>query len=109
MRPPRRTAFIPGLHLNEDIYAGMNAVLRGGRIKHCEYYQCGKGREEEAIEGQLGTEIVVLSGQHLFAHTSTNLGGEVENSPWFPFEQHVHHAFCANVHGRPDQPRRPEA
>lgn len=34
-----------GLHLNEDIYAGMNAVLRGGRIKHCEYIQCGKGRD----------------------------------------------------------------
>jgi 1,3-beta-glucan synthase len=34
-----------GLHLNEDIYAGMNALLRGGRIKHCEYYQCGKGRD----------------------------------------------------------------
>lgn len=34
-----------GLHLNEDIYAGMNALLRGGRIKHCEYMQCGKGRD----------------------------------------------------------------
>ncbi|KAH7140989.1 1,3-beta-glucan synthase component-domain-containing protein [Dactylonectria macrodidyma] len=34
-----------GLHLNEDIFAGMNAVMRGGRIKHCEYYQCGKGRD----------------------------------------------------------------
>ncbi|KAF4984984.1 hypothetical protein FDECE_16922 [Fusarium decemcellulare] len=34
-----------GLHLNEDIYAGMNAVMRGGRIKHCEFYQCGKGRD----------------------------------------------------------------
>jgi 1,3-beta-glucan synthase len=34
-----------GLHLNEDIYAGMAALLRGGRIKHCEYYQCGKGRD----------------------------------------------------------------
>lgn len=34
-----------GLHLNEDIYAGMNAILRGGRIKHCEYVQCGKGRD----------------------------------------------------------------
>ncbi|BFZ59169.1 1,3-beta-D-glucan synthase [Saitoella coloradoensis] len=34
-----------GLHLNEDIYAGMNALMRGGRIKHCEYYQCGKGRD----------------------------------------------------------------
>ncbi|EIE82892.1 hypothetical protein RO3G_07597 [Rhizopus delemar RA 99-880] len=34
-----------GLHLNEDIYAGMNAFQRGGRIKHVEYFQCGKGRD----------------------------------------------------------------
>ncbi|KAJ9052827.1 1,3-beta-D-glucan synthase [Entomophthora muscae] len=34
-----------GLHLNEDIFAGMNAFQRGGRIKHTEYYQCGKGRD----------------------------------------------------------------
>ncbi|KAI0934337.1 1,3-beta-D-glucan synthase [Taiwanofungus camphoratus] len=34
-----------GLHLNEDIFAGMNAIGRGGRIKHLEYYQCGKGRD----------------------------------------------------------------
>ncbi|RCI02733.1 1,3-beta-D-glucan synthase, partial [Rhizopus stolonifer] len=34
-----------GLHLNEDIYAGMNALVRGGRIKHTEYLQCGKGRD----------------------------------------------------------------
>jgi 1,3-beta-glucan synthase len=30
-----------GLHLNEDIYAGMNAFGRGGKIKHTEYYQVG--------------------------------------------------------------------
>jgi 1,3-beta-glucan synthase len=34
-----------GLHLNEDIYAGMNAFVRGGRIKHTGYHQCGKGRD----------------------------------------------------------------
>jgi len=34
-----------GLHFNEDIYAGTNAFGRGGRIKHTEYYQCGKGRD----------------------------------------------------------------
>jgi 1,3-beta-glucan synthase len=34
-----------GLHLNEDIYAGINALLRGGKIKHSDYYQCGKGRD----------------------------------------------------------------
>lgn len=31
-----------GLHLNEDIYAGMTAFGRGGRIKHSEYYQVGR-------------------------------------------------------------------
>ncbi|KAI9189154.1 Callose synthase 5 [Blastocladiella emersonii ATCC 22665] len=34
-----------GLHLNEDIYAGMTATMRGGRIAHHEYVQCGKGRD----------------------------------------------------------------
>ncbi|TIB98407.1 glucan synthase [Wallemia mellicola] len=34
-----------GLHLNEDIFGGMTAFNRGGRIKHAEYYQCGKGRD----------------------------------------------------------------
>ncbi|KAI8807803.1 1,3-beta-glucan synthase component GLS1 [Cladochytrium replicatum] len=35
-----------GLHLNEDIYAGMSqCMLRGARIKHTEYIQCGKGRD----------------------------------------------------------------
>jgi 1,3-beta-glucan synthase len=34
-----------GLHLNEDIFAGMTAIGRGGQIKHSEYIQCGKGRD----------------------------------------------------------------
>ncbi|KAL6453516.1 FKS3 1 [Candida maltosa Xu316] len=34
-----------GLHLNEDIYAGITALCRGGIIKHSDYYQCGKGRD----------------------------------------------------------------
>jgi 1,3-beta-glucan synthase len=34
-----------GLHLNEDLYAGMKAFGRGARIKHTEYYRCGKGRD----------------------------------------------------------------
>ncbi|KAF8749915.1 1,3-beta-glucan synthase subunit FKS1 [Rhizoctonia solani] len=29
-----------------DIFAGMTAFARGGRIKHSEYYQCGKGRDQ---------------------------------------------------------------
>ncbi|KAJ3410387.1 1,3-beta-D-glucan synthase [Chytridiales sp. JEL 0842] len=34
-----------GLSVNEDIFAGMNTLQRGGRIKHTEYMQCGKGRD----------------------------------------------------------------
>jgi 1,3-beta-glucan synthase len=34
-----------GLHLNEDIYAGMNLLLRGGIIGYCDFTQCGKGRD----------------------------------------------------------------
>ncbi|KAH9015424.1 1,3-beta-glucan synthase component-domain-containing protein [Lactarius deliciosus] len=34
-----------GLHLNEDIFADVNAFDRGSRIKHSEYYQCGKGHD----------------------------------------------------------------
>ncbi|KAI8999946.1 1,3-beta-glucan synthase component-domain-containing protein [Gaertneriomyces semiglobifer] len=34
-----------GLHLNEDIYAGMAALMRGGVNKHAEYMQVGKGKD----------------------------------------------------------------
>lgn len=33
------------LHVSEDIFAGMDAVLRGHTIKHVEYFQVGKGRD----------------------------------------------------------------
>ena len=34
-----------GLNLSEDIFAGMDATLRGHSIVHREYYQVGKGRD----------------------------------------------------------------
>ena len=34
-----------GLNLSEDIFAGMDAMLRGHRVVHREYYQVGKGRD----------------------------------------------------------------
>ena len=34
-----------GINLSEDIYLGMVSYMRGGRIKHTEYSQCGKGRD----------------------------------------------------------------
>ena len=33
------------LHVSEDIFAGFKSTLRGGRILHKEYIQCGKGRD----------------------------------------------------------------
>ena len=34
-----------GLNLSEDVFAGMDSTLRGGRVVHREYYQVGKGRD----------------------------------------------------------------
>jgi len=34
-----------GLNLSEDVYAGMDATLRGHTIVHREYFQVGKGRD----------------------------------------------------------------
>ena len=33
------------LHVSEDIFAGFNAVLRGGGVEYLEYIHCGKGRD----------------------------------------------------------------
>lgn len=33
------------INLSEDIFAGMDATLRGRYIKHCDYHQVGKGRD----------------------------------------------------------------
>jgi 1,3-beta-glucan synthase len=34
-----------GFHISEDVFAGYNAALRGGRVKFKEYICCGKGRD----------------------------------------------------------------
>ncbi|KAJ3517091.1 hypothetical protein NMY22_g14041 [Coprinellus aureogranulatus] len=54
-----------GLHLYEDVYAGMNAFGCGGRIEHTEYHQLGKGIDLgfETISNfqtKIGTELVEL-------------------------------------------------
>mmetsp|Transcript_26339 Transcript_26339/g.77317 ORF Transcript_26339/g.77317 Transcript_26339/m.77317 type:complete len:2722 (+) Transcript_26339:41-8206(+) len=38
-----------GLNLSEDVFAGMDLILRGGNIVHREYLQVGKGREMSFI------------------------------------------------------------
>lgn len=69
-----------GLHLNEDIFAGMMAMSRGGRIKHCDYYQCGKGRDlgfgtilnfTTKIGAGMGEQI--LSREHYYLGTQLPL------------------------------------
>jgi len=57
-----------GINVSEDIYAGYNAVLRGGRSGHCEYLQVGKGRDVGLIQIEIfeskisgGTAISVTS------------------------------------------------
>ncbi|CDO93119.1 unnamed protein product [Kluyveromyces dobzhanskii CBS 2104] len=69
-----------GLHLNEDIYVGMNVLMRGGRIKHAEYYQCGKGRDlsfdsilnfTTKIGSGMGEQL--LSREHFYFGTSLPL------------------------------------
>ena len=37
------------LNLSEDVFAGMDATLRGHTIVHREYFQVGKGRDLGAI------------------------------------------------------------
>nr|CCA19807.1 unnamed protein product [Albugo laibachii Nc14] len=34
-----------GINLSEDVFSGYNAALRGGRVTHIEFMQCGKGRD----------------------------------------------------------------
>ena len=65
------------LHLNEDIFAGMNAVLRGGRIKYSEHMQCGKGRDigfgsilnfTTKIGSGMGEQIISREYYYLCSH-----------------------------------------
>lgn len=34
-----------GINLSEDVFAGFNVTLRGGKVTHKEFLQCGKGRD----------------------------------------------------------------
>lgn len=67
-----------GLHLNEDIYAGMNAVMRGGRIKYCEYMQCGKGRDLGFVSIlNFVTKIGAGMGEQLISREYFYLGSQL--------------------------------
>lgn len=50
-----------GFHISEDVFAGYNHVLRGGRVKFEEYISVGKGRDM-GFDSILGFEAKVSSG-----------------------------------------------
>ncbi|KAL7748483.1 1,3-beta-D-glucan synthase [Sorochytrium milnesiophthora] len=89
-----------GLHLNEDIYAGMNAFMRGGRIKHTEYFQCGKGRDLGFTSvlkfvSKIGSGMAeqMISREHYYIGTQLSLGRLLSfyyGHPGF----HLNNVFC---------------
>lgn len=55
--PPKATR---GLNLSEDVFTGMDAVLRGQTVVHREYFQAGKGALSLAAEaGEEGRRFPV--------------------------------------------------
>lgn len=85
-----------GLHLNEDIYAGMNAISRGGRIKHCEYMQCGKGRDLgfESISNFI-TKIGAGMGEQILSREYFYLGTQLPIDRFLLF-YYAHAGFHLN-------------
>ena len=89
----------PRLHLNEDIFAGMNAFGRGGQIKHSEYYQCGKGRDFGGFGTILNFQTKIGHGHRqtsaqsgiLLLHGHATASGPVLDillwTSWFPYQQ----------------------
>ena len=85
-----------GLHLNEDIYAGIMAVCRGGRIKHCDFYQCGKGRDLgfDSIQN-FTTKIGAGMGEQLLSREYYYLGTKLPIDRFLSF-YYAHLGFHLN-------------
>lgn len=56
-----------GFHISEDVFAGYNHMLRGGKVKFKEYISCGKGRDmgfdsinsfESKVSGGNGEQVM---------------------------------------------------
>ena len=64
-----------------DVNAAKHEELDREHNEHVVQVETGMGVVEgqETIEGELSSEVVVLAREHLFTHTSSDLGGEVEN------------------------------
>ncbi|ORX62745.1 hypothetical protein DM01DRAFT_1387673 [Hesseltinella vesiculosa] len=85
-----------GLHLNEDIYAGMNALSRGGRIKHSEYLQCGKGRDLGFCSIlNFTTKIGTGTGEQLLSREYYYLGTQLPLDRFLTF-YYAHPGFHMN-------------
>jgi len=69
-----------GLHLNENIYAGMNVFGCGGQIKHTEYYQCGKGHD-------LGFRMILNFQMKI----GTGMGEQLLSQEYYYLGTHAYH------------------
>lgn len=85
-----------GLHLNEDIYAGMTCISRGGRIKHCDYFQCGKGRDLGfGTILNFTTKIGAGMGEQILSREHYNLGTQLPIDRFLTFF-YAHPGFHLN-------------
>jgi len=66
-----------GFHISEDVFAGYNHVLRGGKVKFKEYISCGKGRDmgfdsinsfESKVSGGNGEQVMSRDVYRLGTH-----------------------------------------
>ena len=64
-------------HISEDVFAGYNHVVRGGRVKFKEYIACGKGRDmgfdsinsfESKVSGGNGEQVMSRDVYRLGTH-----------------------------------------
>ena len=55
--------------------------LHGQHNEHIVQVEAGVSivEREKSIDRQLRSKIVILAGQHLLSHTSSDFGGEIEN------------------------------
>ncbi|KAJ7598204.1 1,3-beta-glucan synthase component FKS1 [Mycena floridula] len=80
-----------GLHLNEDIYAGMNAFGRGGRIKHTEFLTFYYGHPGFHINNMLvilSVQVFIVTSTSPFVHLRSLTPGCYNLVPVFDWIRH---------------------
>ncbi|KAK9796256.1 hypothetical protein WJX73_006556 [Symbiochloris irregularis] len=68
-----------GLHISEDVYAGYNHVLRGGKIVFREFMEAGKGRDNgfDGING-FAAKVSGGNGEQMLSRDINRLGKRLD-------------------------------